>query len=318
MRLVFLCTVFVAAAVAVAQQPDRGAFDVFIKRLGNSDFRLRDAATEELKNAPKSASALREALRSPNPEIARRAAIILEYHDRRPLRELTAAVKDGRIQDVVEILAGWPNGKYEGEAWKSVVDLTRTIDQLHEKQGGKRLNVAWLRQGTPVVVVTEAKVKDVRNNAATENGLPCFFVRTREVALAPPEEPRSVSGYYPGGAFVATGPVKVRPHPLAELMILAGGDAEIGGIPFRNIIISCGDVAISTREAMFESIVIARGKVTCTGVKMGNGCRIISGKTVVYDKNLAGNCIITENDSNPLGFIRWADAPKEKALPKAK
>jgi hypothetical protein len=30
------------------------------------------------------------------------------------------------------------------------------------------------------------------------------------------------------------------------------------------------------------------------------------------------NCLISENDANPLGFIRWSDAAKDKVVPKSK
>jgi hypothetical protein len=35
-------------------------------------------------------------------------------------------------------------------------------------------------------------------------------------------------------------------------------------------------------------------------------------------KGTAEECIVTENESNPLGFIRWAEAKKDKDTPKAK
>ena len=55
------------------------------------------AATKALQERPEATPALRDATRSPNPEVAKRAAEILEYFDRRPIRELNLAIKEGRI-----------------------------------------------------------------------------------------------------------------------------------------------------------------------------------------------------------------------------
>jgi hypothetical protein len=316
MRITFVIALFVAVPIAVAQHREEEGIDVLVKRLGSGDFRQREAATEALKRDPKSAPLLREALRSPNLEIVRRAATILEYHERRPVRELESAVKEGRIEAVIGLLAEWPSGKHEPEAWDAVRDLTRTVAKLHQKQGGKDLDIAWLDKGVEVVVVSEPAVEEVRNNMRGKDGIPYFFVRTRSVELAPISKPRSDSGYNPGGVFVASQSVKIRPLPSAQLAILAGGSVEIGGFPFGCVVISGGDVSIST-ESLLHSLVIARGKVTCGDVRMGYS-RIISGKSVTYNKKMAGNCIITENEPNPLGFIRWSDAPKEISPAKAK
>ena len=48
------------------------------------------------------------------------------------------------------------------------------------------------------------------------------------------------------------------------------------------------------------------------------GFRVISGQSVEYNPKAARDYITTENEPNPLGFIRWSDAPKDKAAPKSK
>jgi hypothetical protein len=97
--------------------------------------------------------------------------------------------------------------------------------------------------------------------------------------------------------------------------IFAGGTVELkGGCLDSLLIVSCGDVTLKCDVR--RSLIIARGTVTCTDPVIDS--RIISGKSVVYNKTNARNCIITENESNPLGFIRWSDALKDKAAPKSK
>jgi hypothetical protein len=317
MRRLPLVMVLVASVpLAGAQQHDERDFQGLVKRLGSADFRQRDSATEALKMDPNSATLLRDALRSPNTEIARRAAIILEYHDRRPVRDLQSAAKEGRVNAFVELLADWPAGKYETEAWNGVRDLMRPILELHEKTGGEKIDVSSLRDGRVIAVVSEPLVKEIRNNKLGDGGrLVYFFVRTRSVSLSPP--PRSNdTGYRPGGVFTASGSVKLRSSPESLFIILAGGSVEIGGDQlFQSVVISGGDVTISSHSVV-DSLVIARGQVTYTGARLGAGCRIISGKSVICDKKNAARCMITENDPNPLGFIRWTDPPKEKAKSK--
>ncbi|MBI2805133.1 MAG: TIGR03067 domain-containing protein [Planctomycetes bacterium] len=59
---------------------------------------------------------------------------------------------------------------------------------------------------------------------------------------------------------------------------------------------------------------IAKGKVTAGGL---HGCRIISRKSITYSKaHSSPDNILSENDSNPLGFIRWSDEPSQKQKPK--
>ena len=68
-------------------------------------------------------------------------------------------------------------------------------------------------------------------------------------------------------------------------------------------------------------MVIARGKVTIIDGRIDGyaaSSRIVSGKSVIHDKKKSHDSIITENEPNPLGFIRWADAPKDKPAPKKK
>jgi hypothetical protein len=58
---------------------------------------------------------------------------------------------------------------------------------------------------------------------------------------------------------------------------------------------------------LVNSLIIARGKVTCNDA--ADGSRIISGKSVIA-KREPMNCIIAEKEMNPLGFIRWTEAKK--------
>jgi predicted RNA-binding protein len=256
-------------------------------------------------------------LRSSDQEVAKRAAEILDYYDRRPMRELDAALKEGRVENVIELLRHWPNGKYEENAWHTACDLARILVKLHEEQGGQKIkDVGELYASRSPLVLNEKRVTE---NTKTKFDR-YYFVRAEEVDH---DRRRLKRGDIKNELqdrmlLVATGNVRIfTVGGGTRHVIFARGSVELidrdGGVS-HILIVSGGDVVLN--GALWNSIVIARGKVTCTDI-LGDS-RIISGKSVSTVQR-AQNCIITENESNPLSFIRWADAPKEKAvLPKEK
>src|SRR5476651_280058 len=107
----------------LAQGPDRESVEALIKKLGSTNFQDRQAATKAMKERPEAVPALRDALRSADPELRKRAAEILEHFEPRPFREIDAAVKEGRVDRFIELLAAWPAGKHEEGAWTAFCDL---------------------------------------------------------------------------------------------------------------------------------------------------------------------------------------------------
>jgi hypothetical protein len=121
---------------------------------------------------------------------------------------------------------------------------------------------------------------------------------------------------------VASGSVRLRPGrgPAGQVFaVLAGGDIELDGSFVGLLLVSGGNVNLKESTSLSKSVVIARGKVICTEsdvILMDS--RIISGKSVYNKKRPNRNCIITENEPNPLGYIRWSELQKEKPAPKSK
>src|SRR5262249_16480069 len=107
-----------------------------IRDLGSADYRTRQKATDWLLARPDSVAALRDALKPPDSEVARRAALVLDHLDRRPVRELESAIGKGSVEHTIEILASWPSGKYEEQAWSGVCKLTSRLLQLHQAKSG--------------------------------------------------------------------------------------------------------------------------------------------------------------------------------------
>jgi hypothetical protein len=286
---------FLALFSAQSAEP----IESLIKKLGSRSFKLREAASKELLQRPEAAAALKKKLHSADVEVAKRAALILEHFDREPLRRLQQAVKQGEVDRIVKALAVWPEGKHEAGAWDAVRDLARAVLDRHKKNGGAHVDLSLLGGGEFSVLRTFA---ERRQDAQRNLGKPGYrfgwvFFRTTDAAVADPLIDHSV--------IVASGPITVRSNadPYQDFLVLAGGSVEIGSAS-NVLIISGGDVTIGRGAALLNSIIIARGKVTCSADFVRQS-RIVSGKSVVYDKSTATDCKITENEANPLGFIRF-------------
>ena len=334
-RIMAIPTLFVPLLL-LAQAPDPESVASLIRKLGSPTFQERVAATKALKERSEAEPALREALRSNDPEVRRRVAEILDFFDRRPVRELDDAVKEGRVDRAIEILGHWPASKYEDEAWRAIRDLARRLGDLHRKDASEKIKLsdeqALLPGGLPVgarpapggakhkflverwgdQVPLFLLAKRVAEDTTVDLERSYFF-RAGEVDIRQPRQkggrPQILSEV--GSVFVVTG--SVRMVTFNPQVIFAGGRVEFSGEGVRTLIVSCADVNLKGHFG--ASLVIARGAVTCTGSIADS--QIISGKSITMTQN-PKNCIISENDSTPLGFIRWSDAPKDKAAPKAK
>jgi len=278
-----------------------------LKNLGSPNFKVREAATKGLKDRPDSVPALRELLRSTDAEVRNRATEILNYLESRPARDFADAIKDGRVELAIEMMAPWLKGKYESESWLAFRDLARNLAERHEKQGGGRMQRIMDRcaRDQPLVL-TSPKITET-TQAELERS---YFLRAGEVDIDRRRQPAggALNNLFEQGTFtIATRSVRL--HTTKSHIIFAGGSIDLldgAGEGINGILIfSCGDVTLNC--VLGNSLVIARGKVTCNGVV--DRCRIICGGTFVSMKD-PNNCLISENDANPLGFIRWSDSPK--------
>ncbi len=102
-------------------------------------------------------------------------------------------------------------------------------------------------------------------------------------------------------------------------VIFCAGRVELSGVAFGVLVVSAGDVVLDA-EGLVHSLVIAKGNIIVKNHRIER-TRLIAGKKVITDDadgDLPSSCLISQNDPNPLGFIRWADAAKDKAAPKSK
>jgi hypothetical protein len=315
-RLKIVSFLLIGSSLALAQATSDRPIPALVKELGSSNARVREAAHQSLKERPEAAPALREALRSPDSEVARRAADILDHFDRAPLRELDSAIKEGRIERVIELAAQMPEGKYEHAIMQSVFGLARRIDAAYRKspRGEKdKAEFMALLESSEFFPI-KGKVISEATKAA---GNRLYFVRANVIDLCYDRTPPAKQGNrfaFSGSVMVSGGSVRVTYIGGGVILALADVEIAVGGVA-NSLIVACGNVKI--HSCANRSLIIAKGTVE---VGSAAESRIISGKSVSCDERFRRVSAITENARNPLGYIRWSDAPKEKekAAPKAK
>jgi hypothetical protein len=285
--------------------------DALIAKLGSTTSREREAASKELKNHPEAAAKLRAALKSPDREVSTRAARVLEYLEAKALRD---GAKDGRADLLVDALVNWPEGKDEQAAWDLFCEFARPLVDRTKVSTGKQLDIDRVWKITRPAVI---KAKRITEATKTNEDF-AYFLRAEEVDIDPRRrEPLNSStrlhGSRGGLFIVASRSVRTSADTKAGYIILCGGNVNLGPGCFSDVlIVAKGDVALDCE--IDNSLIIAQGKVTCDEPRY---CRIVAGKEVVAARKPRG-CDVQANEPSLLGLVRWSDAPKDKAAPKAK
>ncbi len=317
-----LCLTSLAADPPSAPAPERAAQEIaaLIRQLGDQNFEVRQAATERLLERPDAAPALRKALKSDDPEVARRAAAILEGQARRQgkqtLDRLAGFASRGEIDRSVELLVAHEHWADEEAAWRVLTDLAQNLIDRAEKEFGEPAVPPRL-DFLPAGDLTRY-LKLYRPRLQTNGRIPT--AGDREI----PQHKRDTQGrnYEPvwaraeeievnqcGSDFlVSAGAVRGIPEQggrLGGCVVFAGGSVDVrkSSSTAGSVIVCDGD--FTARNAR-GCLIIARGDVRCT--QLAEGCRIIaSGSVDVGDKAYEKSNQIKQNEAVPLGFVRWFD-----------
>jgi len=291
-----------------------------IKQLGSTDFKQRSAATKALLELPEAERPLRTAMRSADPEVARRAAEIVAEIERRrsPFRILDDAIERGLMERAIEIMASWPEDKHEDDLIDRIHQLSCSLAERNNNMREREF-VPTLRSwpGNPRSTFKGAAFTEADWGLRYHDGR--FLLRTNRVSVIPSRKADfGTAGRLLGNACViADGPVRLDEMSLYDgCMILANGDVEIGKGPRlrmlqRVIIVSAGNVTIEGH--MIICLVIAKGAVTAPKSTLTQ-TRIVAGKsiTVFKESHTDLSNVIKENDPNPLGYVRWSAPPDAK------
>ncbi|MCI0637887.1 MAG: hypothetical protein L0Y70_02355 [Gemmataceae bacterium] len=267
-----------------------------IKQLGSESFQEREAATKWLWNCPEAEASLQKALTTADLEVARRVNLILDEFQRLKLKDLQAAIKQGSLDRAIWLLAKWPKGKQEDAVWEIAKDLATKFMELHKKEGADYTGGGFSKEPiVPVVISAERIWHCVKGPRAF------VFMRAGKVSFNDADSLNI-------RIICASDSVGIGGSILSRNFVFAGGPVELNGTTFINhIVVSYGKVELY--GDMNNSLIIARDNILLQG-RVSNS-RIISAKSVFYEKSMASNCVITENESHPLGYVRFGDVPRK-------
>jgi hypothetical protein len=273
-----------------------------IERLGDDDFEVREQATEQLSVRDDAWPAVRGVLQSPDAEVRRRAASILEALEARRKRRLiqgTAALaRDGAVDEFLERLVRWGDADKEDVGGQAAVQL---IDKLLELERPERERQMWSPIMSPLGSYADY-LKDVKptilaSPLVREDKQGTYLVRCEDMAFT--------WGPGAGSLIFCSGPARI--PALGHAVILAGGSVETGH-GFIGVVVVCdGDCRMGgERQITDYSLIIARGDVYCPwGI---HNCTIIAGGKVHFrEERQKGWNIVRENEPNAFGFVHFFD-----------
>ncbi len=301
-----LAFLFALAGSAPAQEPKavRPAVAEWVRQLGSTVFEEREKAEALLGSADDAAPALKEALKSSDAEVRRRATRALQALERRrnlaALARLRKLAKEGRVDLVTDLIVRWPQWEDEADAWQAVVNMAETLIALEARTFGKRSVPE--REGAPLgdfrwylSYFGTGIVNDSRRVRWKDSGSASFAAKV-DSFISETKDKRILSSL-----LVSSGDVGVYHAGLS--FIFAGGAVEVETM--SNTLVVCdGDFTVN--QCMTSCLVIARGAIHCRVPVVD--CRLISSDRVNDGKaNTYTRVAVREKDVNPLGFVKFFD-----------
>ncbi|HEY7158447.1 MAG TPA: hypothetical protein VH575_31170 [Gemmataceae bacterium] len=289
-----------------------------IKDLGSPHFEVREKATHRLAEMEEAKAALREAQKSADAEIRRRAEDILQALERRrALRGLTRAHalgKAGRAVEAADRLVKWGSWDATGQGWDSLTQFARQATDkaapyfpwvvrawqdpkfpAGDFQRYAKLVHAEEMYARKIDIEIKLNPRNLEERAANARLGGQRLYRAEEISIRGHQG--SPSRY--GCIIAASGDIRL-PSAYCSL-IIAGGDIRMDGLKSYNLVICDGDVELQWPDAD-KNVIVARGKVTWPKGKRIK-CLIRSGHTLL----LPDGKIIDLNDGtpDPLAFVKF-------------
>lgn len=237
-----------------------GKVEQWIKDLGSDSFEQREAAKRALMDLEEEPPNLRKWLESPDLEIRRRVASILETHvakrAQRGLKKTLALAKERRVDEMVERLVLWRERMNEEEEWRALAELAvGLVEWEHRKYG----NTRFLSKGFSRLVPSDFRRKGFSpDEAIPPQELAKMWTRSHHVLGQEIDlNTREVSMKH----LVVLASGNVRTPTLYGSILLANGSVRMQDAPTHSIII-CAE-ALEVSGGIQNCLVIVRGKVTC-------------------------------------------------------
>ncbi|MGH7169236.1 MAG: PDZ domain-containing protein [Gemmataceae bacterium] len=276
-----------------------------IEQLSAEQFKVREEATRRLMERDDALPALREAAKSKDAEVRRRAENAIEAISKRlgkrAIQRAIAKLKKGQTDQFVDTVAH-SRGYMDEEGWKAALEHAQAIaDKAGKLNGCKYASL-------PKANLARLKIRRADHFKTQKNG----FINTEGILA---ESINTPEGFIFNSLIISDGAVKSR-CSLGWSVIFANGNMRIGdrdnvGGIGDSIVVCDGDVDISTLVG--NSVILARGNVRVGGFVRSSV--IISGGEVKVGVNFPGafvkNSLIQERQPIPLHFIRFFDPAQE-------
>ncbi len=291
---------------ATAQEPKavRPAVAEWIRQLGSNLHEEREKAESMLSSAEDAAPALKEALKSSDPEVRRRADCALLVLERRrrqavlaPLRKFAA---DGQLVLATDLLVRKPQWDDEEEAWQVLTEWAEKLTAAEARAFGQRS----IPEGEDVPLGDFRKyirslgigiVNDPRRVPWNQSDCGCF------VAKGDCFTGEFKNKYIAKSLLASSGDISAK-H-LSSSFIVAGGSVEVDTM-LQSVVVCDGDFTVN--DGMISCLVIARGAIHCRSHAVN--CRVISADRVHCAKSVRPeDIVIKEGEVNPLGLVKFFD-----------
>jgi hypothetical protein len=307
-----LATLFILPG-RTAQAPPAGEVDKLIKQLGDKSPALREAASHRLVELAGADLALRAALKSPDPEIARRAALILTERSRRGLARMKEYAKNGEVDQAVELFVWRSNWEDDKACWQVLTGLAAGLIERGRKKFGAAVPPPhdtlpagdfgrYLKEVRPLFLAGPRI--DPRKERTFRNGNYGFVASGTDLIL-------EGGGNHDRALLAATGSFRYAGY-LHSSVIYAGGPVEMEGV-YQSLLVCDGDLKMS--GGCFRSLVIVQGDVYWSGSGSigGESLVIITGRLHLGSKytEIAKTAKVRERQPDLLGFVKFFDPTRE-------
>jgi hypothetical protein len=126
---------------APSEKQRREEIDKLIKQLNAEDFKLRESATRQLMKRDDALPALREAAKSEDAEVSRRARGLMEAINKRvgkrAIERAIAKLKKGQTDQFVDAVVQWREYADE-DCWKAALEHAQAIADKAGKLNGRK------------------------------------------------------------------------------------------------------------------------------------------------------------------------------------
>lgn len=295
----WLCSI----AGTTVDSPTGKTVEELIRDLGSDQFAVREEAERQLQDREEAASALRQALRSPDAEVARRAARVLDALAKRASRraadELAALAKAGALDQAVERLVAREKWDDEDACWQALAEAAHRLAGLGERAWGKGAIFMPEKVRSSEIFSGDfskyLKAMRPRRIAARQALVPKseYFVVVRGEEVSAPD------GFMK--SFIAAS-ARLRTAAFGHCVVLAGGSVEAEGAA-DSVIVCDGD--FTARGGISRSVVVARGAVTFDATR--DSVIVTVGPSGIPKKVDVSRSVIRENEPTPLGFVKFFD-----------